>query len=678
MKAPRASQRWLCLAWLGCLGLASFAGEPEKPWSFAPVTRPAAPKVQQAAWLRDGLDIFILARIEAAGLTPNPDADRATLLRRATFDLTGLPPTPEEITAFLRDPATDEAALAKVVDRLLASPRFGERWGRHWLDVTRYADSVGRTWNSPFLYAWRYRDWVIDSLNEDKPFPLFAAEQIAGDLLPAKTIAEKRSRILGTGFLTLGALPLQDSTSEAFALDRVDDQIDVTTRAFLGLTVACARCHDHKTDPISQRDYYALAGIFYSTDTFSGGQRGTYVDPNLFLALPTQTQAPNPSLAPSRPRASTAPTMAMMDTMDSINVTSDTISGGAMDEKGLYKNVQERAMGVREGTLQDCELRIKGEWNQRAEAPARGDLQIAGLPRLPAVGPKESGRYALARWVVASNNPLTPRVYVNRVWSHLFGRGLVRTLDDFGLTGEKPTHPELLDHLASRFVTPVGTSEAGFGWSTKKLLRAILLSRTYRLSSASEPQRLAKDSANETYWRMTPRRLELEAIRDAMLMAGGELRFERPGGIPIAGNGGKGKFARTRALLDENSGYRTVYLPILRDLLPEIYKTFDFPEPTQIKGQREVTTVPAQALFFLNSDFAIGAAKSISSRVLSETGLRNDESRVARLWLLLLGREPSRDEASDAKQFLSSDPDAARWAALAQALLAGSEFRYVW
>jgi hypothetical protein len=644
---------------------AGAAEPPTLPWSFAPIRKPAAPPVKNTTWLRDGLDTFILARLEAAGVAPNPDADRPTLLRRVSYDLTGLPPTPEEIVAFASDPSPDDAALAKVVDRLLASPRFGERWGRHWLDVVRYADSVGRTWNSPFIYAWRYRDWVIDSFNEDKPFALFAAEQLAGDLLPARTVAEKRSRLTGTGFLALGSMALQESLSEQYALDRVDDQIDVTTRAFLGLTMACARCHDHKTDPIAQRDYYALAGIFYSSETLSGGQRGVYVDPDLLHQLPGET-----ATAPTAPKPKPTANAASADPDGMTGTSKDHISRGAMDEKGFYRANPNLAMGMSEGEMRDCAIRIKGEANQRGDTPRRGELQLPGFPKFPVVGDKESGRLALAQWVASPSNPLTARVLANRVWLHLFGRGLVRTVDNFGLTGEKPTHPELLDHLAVRFTEN--------GWSVKKLIRAIVLSHTYRESSASEPGRMARDGANELYWRMNPKRLELEAIRDSLLFASGRLTFDRPPGIQLAGNGGKGQKARTRSLLDETASYRTVYLPVLRDLLPEIYKTFDFPEPTQIQGQREVTTVPGQALFFLNSRLVTGSAADTSERLLADASFRSDDARIARAYAMLLSREPSRDEIAEARAFLTSTPDPSRWTAFIQALIAGTEYRYVW
>ena len=658
-------------------GVCADAAEPLH-WSFQPVRKPAIPAVKSAAWLKDGADAFILAKLEAAGLAPSPDADRATLLRRATFDLTGLPPTREELSAFVRDPAPDDAAFAKVVDRLLASPRFGERWARHWLDVVRYADSVGRTWNSPFLYAWRYRDWVIDSLNEDKPFSVFASEQIAGDLLPARTVAEKRSRLTATGLLALGALPLQDSGALTFALDRVDDQIDVTSRAFLGLTMACARCHDHKTDPISQRDYYALAGIFYSSDTLSGGQRGSYVDPDLHHRLPVDNTPvaqilPAPRGAKPDAPASGAGTMMMVPKGSPISV--------GMDASGRYVMNPNLAMGVAEGEICDCAIRIKGEANQTGDTPRRGDLRVPGLPALPAIGEKESGRLALAQWIASPGNPLTARVAVNRVWAHLFGRGLVRTVDDFGSTGENPSHPELLDHLASRFAEPAALpASGGMGWSVKKLIRALMLSHTYRQRSASDAERAKLDGANTLFSRMNPKRLEFEAIRDSMLFVGGQLDFSRPDGIPIAGNGGKGKVGRTRATLDEHAPVRTIFLPVLRDLLPEVYKTFDFPEPTQITGRRDVTTVPSQALFFLNSRFAADTSSAAAQRIIADSALRDDEARIRRAYAVLLGREPAREEIADAAAFLGEEkgsPSAA-WSALVQSLMAGTEFRYVW
>ncbi|MGB8167855.1 MAG: DUF1549 and DUF1553 domain-containing protein [Chthoniobacteraceae bacterium] len=640
----------------------------EKPWSFAPVRKPAAPKVAVMAWCRDAVDLFILSKIEAKKLTPNPDADRTTLLRRATFDLTGLPPTPEEIDSFVRDPANDDQAFARVLDRLLASPRFGERWARHWLDVVHYADSVGRTMNAAFPYAFRYRDYVIDAFNKDKPFNRFVAEQIAGDLLPARTTEERRENLMATGFLTMGAVDLSDAGGEQFAMDRVDDQIDVTTRAVLGLTVSCARCHNHKTDPIKQRDYYALAGIFYSTETWPGvagkGELGPngYVDEDRLLRLPAAA-ASSASAARGRTAAPVGASAASMDAM------MDVQRGKGYPTVFAFR--PDRAMGVLEGDIRDCAIRIKGDPNDLGDTPKRGAFAVPGLPALPAIPEKVSGRLQLAQWLTAPENPLTARVFVNRAWQHLFGRGLVRTVDDFGLTGEAPSNPELLDHLATRF--------AEGGWSVKKLLRALMLSRTYRLSSAGDAVREKIDGANELYWRAEVRRLELEPIRDTLLLVGGELKVERPEGIQVAGFGGKGREARLRSLMSEDAPVRTIYLPALRSMLPSMHELFDFPDPSQIKGQREVTTIASQALFFMNNSLVEEVAQNAATRLLAEKG--DDEKRVRLAWLRVLSREPTREEIADTLAFLKSlnrDGDTRyRWTTFVQALLASAEFRYL-
>lgn len=653
-----ATALWLC----GISG----ALAAEKPWSFAPIKKPAAPKVANLAWCRDGVDVFVLAKIEAKKFSPNPNADRTTLLRRATYDLTGLPPTPEEIESFVRDASSEDQAFARVLDRLLASPRFGERWARHWLDITHYADSVGRTMNAAFPYAFRYRDYVIDAFNKDKPFPRFVAEQIAGDLLPARTNEERRENLTATGFLTLASLDLT-SRGEQMLMDRVDDQIDVTTRAILGLTVACARCHNHKTDPIKQRDYYALAGIFYSTESRSGqvdtnglGPNG-YVDEDRLVRLPTAT----PTLASNNKRGMTA--AAASDTqMDAMMDTQRT--------KGyptVFAFRPDRVMGLEEGEVADCPIRIKGDPHERGETPPRGTLEIPGLPKLPAIPANASGRLQLVQWLIAPENPLASRVFVNRVWQHLFGRGLVRTVDDFGLTGEAPSNPELLDHLATRF------NEGG--GSVKKFLRALMLSRTYRLSSAGDAAREKIDGANELYWRADVRRLELEPIRDTLLLVGGRLKFERPGGIQVAGFGGKGKEARLRSLMPEDAPVRTIYLPALRSMLPSMHELFDFPDPSQIKGLREVTTIASQALFFMNNDLVEDAALGAAERLLDEKG--DDEKRVRLAYLRVLAREPERAEIADSLAFIKSlhrDGETRyRWTTFVQALLASAEFRYL-
>ncbi len=641
-------------------------------WSFRPLLRPAVPAVQQADWCRDPLDRFIMRGLEKVSLTPNKDADRHTLIRRATFDLTGLPPTENEIRDFVRDPGNDDQAMAKLVDRLLQSERFGERWGRHWLDVVRYADSVGRTMNAAFPFARKYRDYVIDAFNKDKPYNRFISEQLAGDLLTGGPVEVQRESRIATGFLTLASVDLGTGVNEQFKLDQVDDQIDVTSRAFMGLTVSCARCHDHKTDPISQEAYYGLAGVFYSTEVWQGqrgkGQLGAngYVDEDALITLPSATL-----VASNRPGVARSGGSAKEDEMSMME----------MNPKGgypvIFRDLPDRAMGVTEGELEDCAVAIKGDPFDRGDSPKRGEMEITGLPKLEAVPRKTSGRIELARWITTPTHPLTARVMTNRIWQHLFGRGIVRSVDDFGLTGEEPTDPELLDHLAVRFVES--------GWSVKKFIRAIMLSRTYRLSSTGDGVKQQVDGANDRFWRMNLRRLEVEALRDSMFYAAGTLTFDRPNQVQVAGFGGKGRDARLRSLTSEEEPFRSVYLPVLRSMLTPMQETFDFPDPSQIKGQREVTTVAPQSLFFLNSEMANDLARTAAIRLLDEDH-RDDRERINAAYLRLLGRPASIDEVEAAVEMMDSlsaddarkgEDKIYRWSAFIQALMSCAEFRYL-
>jgi hypothetical protein len=623
------------------------------------------PSVRDTAWPKSDIDRFILARLEAGQLAAAPDASRSTLLRRLTFDLTGLPPDPEAIEAFCSDPDSDDAALAKVVDRLLESPRFGERWGRHWLDVARYADSVGKSWNAPFTYAWRYRDYVIDSFNQDKPFDRFVVEQLAGDLLPARTVTAEREQRIATGFLALGSISLQEGSREQSIMDRVDDQIDVTTRAMLGLTVSCARCHDHKLDPITMRDYYAMAGIFFSTRLWTGQGTHTrefgsmdYVDAELLLRLLD---------------AETGRSTPLSGGVHTMSDFQDQWRTGLRDIR--YETDANRAMGATEGDIRDCEIRLNGKPHDRGVAPPRGDQRIDGLPALPPIPGSASGRLQLAQWIASRENPLTARVFVNRVWSHLFGHGIVPLVDEFGSVSDEPPHRELLDHLARQFMSR--------GWSVKKLIREIVLSRTYRQGAPAVDNRAAAlDPA--MFACAVPRRLEWEALRDSLLTASGRLTFERPSGIQVAGTGGKARGASTYSLLRIDSPCRTVYLPVLRSLLPEEFSMFDFPDPHQIMGQREVTTVAPQALFFMNSDFVADCANDAAERLLNDATL-SESRRIRSAYVRLLSREPDRDEIAAAAELLgnlqppasSRRPEQYRWAALVQALMSSAEFRYV-
>ncbi len=639
------------------LGAEAVTGE--LPWSFRPITNPSPPAIDDSAWPRNDIDRFVLARLTAAKLSPSPPAERAVLVRRVSFDLTGLPPDLADIDRL--QAATDwNKAYEAYVDQLLASPQFGERWGRHWLDVARYADNTGRAWNAPLTYAWRYRDWVIDALNADKPYDRFVTEQLAGDLLPAKLIAEARSQRIATGFLALGAHDLQNLSYEQFMLDGIDDQIDVTTRALLGLSVACARCHDHKYDPVTMRDYYALAGVFTSTTLMPGvaHQRdsagGGYVNPAKLLVLPTSSRTP----------------AVAVDGVHSMFDYQDRWRSG--ERKIPFTTDPNYAMGVLARTPRDCEIRRKGEPQDRGEAPPRGDVRIPGLPRWPAVPGREGGRLQMAQWITSAENPLTARVMVNRVWQHLFGRGLVRTVDDFGVNSEPPVQAELLDHLATRFRDD--------GWSLKRLIRSIVLSSTYRQASGTQAAGQAQDPDNTLLWRMNLRRLEWEPLRDSLLLVSGRLTEERPVGIQVSGIGGKNRQSQVASLLPLSSPYRTVYLPVLRDKLPDEYALFDFPNPCLLQGEREVTTVAPQSLLFMNGELAVRSARD-TAELLADESLSSDGERAKWVYRRVLRRQPTREEVADALQLVNSLDselsDEYRWAVLIQGLLASAEFRYV-
>jgi hypothetical protein len=625
-------------------------------WAWQRVRSAPPPAVRDASWPLDDLDRFVLAELEAKGLRPVAPADRAALLRRLSFDLTGLPPTPEEITAFEND--LSAGAYEKVVDRLLASSAFGERWGRHWLDVARYADSCGSTRNYPYPHAWRYRDYVIASFNADKPFDRFVREQIAGDLLPAASPAQRDEQRVATGFLVLGTRDLNERVNEQYLMDAVDDQIDSMSRAVLGLTVSCARCHDHKFDPIPTADYYALAGIFRSTVSLPGlanrgaGGKQAYERADLLVALGTND--PSPAASPAdedrsrgkkgkkAQRAPPAPLPA----------------GAAF------------AMGVRDGKPEDARILARGEVDQPGAAVPRGVLSLFKGSTPPAIDGSSSGRRQLAEWLTRPENPLTARVLVNRVWKHLFGEGLVPTVDNFGVTGEPPSHPELLDHLATRFMKE--------GWSVKRLIRALVLSRTYRLGSDPEPALLAVDPANRLLWRAAPRRLEAEALRDAILAVSGTLDRRPPAGSPVAHLQATREIGRGQSVGAQDIGnpYRTVYQAVIRDYVPDFLVAFDFADPGTITGRREVTTVATQALFLMNSGFVVVQSRAAAGRLLAEAH-PSDASRVDAAYLRMFARKPTAEERARALAFLEGPSRSAAWAAFCQALFASAEFRYL-
>jgi hypothetical protein len=656
-------------------------------WSFRPPRKSSPPPVERNEWPRNAIDRFLLAALEARRLAPVADAERPRLLRRVTFDLSGLPPTPEELDAFLADDSPD--AFAKVVDRLLASPRFGEQWGRFWLDVARYAESSGKT-NFNYPQAWRYRDWVIACFNADKPYDQFVREQIAGDLLPAGDDHERAEQLIATGFLALGSKAHDAENRGQFILDVVDEQIETTTRAFLGLTVACARCHDHKMDPIPQRDYYALSGIFRSTQTCSGTLAGVFPNFNAspLIELPSGAKLPSavPALTPEQ-RA------AMEDRLAVLVRERDAIPPGEANRDRLRRansmlaTLRHRllidrpggtprafAMGVRErDEAVDSPLYARGELDHPGEVVPRGLVRVLCDDTSAAIA-EGSGRRELAEWLASPSNPLTPRVMVNRVWLHLFGRGLVSTPDNLGAAGARPSHPELLDTLAVDFVAD--------GWSIKRLIRRIVLSRAYGLDSAHDPRNFEADPENVLVWRMSKRRLEAEAVRDALLFVGGRLETGPPVGSAVARVGeGLALFVRVEGL-DVSDTHRSVYLPVVRDQVLESLALFDFADPSLVTGERATTTGPAQALYFLNGSLVIRQSTALADRVCA---LERDEAhRVDRAYRIALARGPTASERERVLVFLrefaarvgGTDPARGAWSAFCQALLAGAEFRY--
>ncbi|MBI1900704.1 MAG: PSD1 domain-containing protein [Planctomycetia bacterium] len=692
-----------------------YAGLRREHWAWQPLRKPKTPNVNDASWPRDDIDRFVLAALEAKGLAPVPDADPLTFIRRVTFDFTGLPPSTDEAEEFVAaweaaDPDARRLLLEKLVDRLLGSPAYGERWGRHWLDVARYGESTGSARNIPYPHAWRYRDYVIDALNSDKPYDQFLREQIAGDLLPAESQRQRDEQLIATGFLALGVCDVNQRFKVRFVMDNIDEQIDTVTRAVLGLTVSCARCHDHKFDPIPLTDYYALAGIFHSSQRCAGvrnkmgGGGLDYYDTAMLLPLGSQEQDDG-KIAEQVEQAKAELAQARAQVL-TLQEGPDQNAGGPEREKELaaarkqVAKVQSAlvaladpaargpvALGVRDAsTVGDTEIRVRGEAEQLGPVVARGFLTVFDVPGKPEINPNQSGRLELAEWLVSKHNPLTPRVMANRVWQHLFGRGLVSTVDNFGVTGDAPSHPELLDHLAIRFIEN--------GWSVKKLVRAVVLSRAYQLGSEAPAVNVAADPGNRLVWRHSPRRLDAEEIRDAMLAAAGQLDLHRPEGSPakdfkvveLRNNGPEAERLAAQCLA---SKCRSVYLPLVRGLTPHALGVFDFAEQGMVTGRRDTTTVATQALFLLNDPFVRQQSQALTDRLIGQSDL-DDADRIALAYRLALCRPATAAEIDRAKRYLaeyeaaareegtpSADPRAAAWASLCQAILASAEFRYI-
>ena len=583
---------------------ASTTASAKSHWSFQPVQSPAAPVVKRPAPGGNPVDAFIVAKLEEQGLQLSAPADPRTLLRRVYFDLTGLPPTPEEVQAFVKDPSAE--AYRRVVDDLLARPQYGERWGRHWLDVARYADTKGeikRLRETPlYPFAWTYRDYVIRSFNEDKPFDRFIVEQIAADKV---STSKEAAALAALGFLTLG------ERFQGKEDDIINDRIDVVTRGFLGLSVACARCHDHMFDPIPTKDYYSLRGIFASTHEpavlpLLGGDPIVNPDYPAYFTERTNLQHQLNELRPGGPKLEPAKRRELLKQRAQLQNKVDAL-------ELTHPGAPPRAHVLVDNPVpKDSPVFVRGEAENKGELVPRRFLEcLSGTPR--PVFKAGSGRLELAQAIASRQNPLTARVLVNRVWQHHFGEGLVATVDDFGAMGAAPTHPELLDYLASHFME--------HGESVKELHRFILLSQTYQQASANNPRSAQADPFNHLLWRQNLRRLEFEPLRDSLLALGGRLDtnlYGKP--VPLAQ--AKGRNARATLVLEPSHlprdvGYttrRTVYGFVDRTDLPEVFNQFDFANPEMITGRRYETIVPQQALFLMNSPLVVEQARNLVDR----------------------------------------------------------------
>lgn len=840
-----------------------------KFWAFSPLKDSQPPTTVDRQWPRSDIDRYLLARMESAGVAPVEDASRESLLRRIYLAVIGLPPTVSQINDFVDDDRPTEKILPEIVDELLASSHFGERWGRHWLDVARFAESSGGGRSLMFPEAWRFRDYVVEAYNQDKPFDKFIVEQIAGDLLTHESQQQKTEHLVAAGLLALGPTNYEQQDKELLRMEVIDEQIDTIGRAFLGMTLGCARCHDHKFDPIPMSDYYAIAGIFGSTVSLVDGNVSSYVTQP--LASAEEVEAANEYLqqvkvlgdqltkakaelakltkSESGPRtaskksvsADSLKALVLDDTMAQLigswkesnfagqfvnkhylhdentgkgekkvvfspkfetggnyevrisysaggnrasnaavtvdhqdgksnflvnqskpppiddlfyslgtfrfeadNVASVTISnegadghvivdavqflkrasGSEVRGKGAVSSSKSRrgkpksksnrpvvkakksaeivaleqrvdeldrslkeikknpvrpvavAMSVKDSAKpKDGHLHIRGSVRNLGPVIPRGFLSVCSDDPRPKLGSDESGRLQLAEWIASPGHPLTARVYVNRVWRHLFGKGLVATVDNFGSVGEKPSHPELLDFLAIDFIDS--------GWSTKKLIRKIILSHAFQLSVSFDSEAMEKDTENRLIWRANRRRVDAEVLRDSILFVSGELDFT-PGGRTI------------RKITQYDLGYkfdtvkRSVYVPAFRNSMLPLFEVFDFANPNLVTGDRNTSTLPTQALFLMNDPEVIRSSRKMADKLLAMSEI-DDWKRVEVAYLSAIGRKPTAVEMRAVESYLGlnisgpksgaavaeSEDRRGAWARFCHALFASLDFRYI-
>lgn len=698
-----------------------FSATQKRWWAIQKVAKPAVPKVQNSAWVRNDVDAFILAKLESLNLKPNPPADKVTLLRRASLDLTGLPPSPEEVQSFLADNSPE--AWSRVVERLLASPRYGERWARHWLDLARYADSEGFKSDETRPNVWRYRDYVIQSFNDDKPYDRFVREQIAGD----EMYPNDPAALIATGFNR----HFPDESNARNLMQRrqelLNDITDVTAYTFMGVTVACAKCHDHKFDPILQKDYYRLQAYFANTrieddaalispeerlkwklqkETWEAqtkdirDQMHLLVKPKLdamykenFDKFPDEIQAAVTTPADQRTPIQwhmyykARPQLEFSEQTAALRLKGDQLKqyNQLKTELAAFDPIKPRELPVAQAMVDNevgspkTHVLTGGVYDNPKEEVQPGPLSIldpSDAKIVPPAGLRSSGRRtALATWLTEPTNPLTTRVIVNRVWHYHFGRGIVGTPSDFGMMGERPSNKELLDYLASTFVER--------GWSIKQMHRLILNSNTYQQSSAYREDAAKIDSDDKYFWRYPRHRLEGESIRDSMLYVAGSLNTKMggPGVFPPLP---EGMTTRGGWKKDEDASEamrRSVYIFVRRNTRYPMMEAFDMPDTHESCARRNNTVTPSQALDLLNNSLVLDWSRKFAARVMNDGGMSPQE-QVDRAFKLAFQRTPSQEERKIALDFLVKQKsitgdDKTAMVDLCHMLLNTNEFLYV-
>ncbi len=722
-------------------------------WAWQPLKPTPPPQTTEGQqWPRNDIDRYIFAGLQEAKLAPSPDADRVTLVRRLAFDLTGLPPTSADLEKYAL--AHNPAPIEQLVDQYLESEQYGERLARRWLDVARFAESSGKDVNVSYPHAWRYRDYVIDAFNQDIPFDRFAKEQIAGDLIKNGNKEAAARQMVATGFLAIGAKSLSEQNPRQFAVDVADEQIDTVSQAFLGVTIACARCHDHKFDPVSQRDYTAMAGIFLSTKTHygtvgavGGRNRSTTIElPKEFRDPQAAREPTSEQFAQLKARAASLETqrrellnermaerrsgkegtpppnfvaiqtqLAQLETMlASLNEDGSAkalavgvadkppaaITGGRFQQRMVRAMQPGRSIPPEMMGIVDSPQLIRGEIDKPGDVVPRGLPEFLTSGKQAKIDTNESGRLQLANWIADERNPLTARVMVNRVWSWLIGQGLVKSVDNFGTTGDLPSNQPLLDHLAKKFMDQ--------GWSVKKLVREIVLSHTYSQSSEHNEAAFLTDPENELVWRANRRTLEAECLRDGLLAASGSLRTDRPHGSMISRSGDgaiggrRGLGITEEEITNANDPHRALYLPITRNVLPDSLELFDFADNAMVSGTRATTIVPSQSLYWMNNPAVETECRILADELLGQLQSRSDnasltkgrlakspplsDDRIEQLFqtlsLKVLSRPPLPTELQAAVSYVKqkqSENTAHQtiWASIARSLFASADYRFL-